>query len=109
MCVLLYLFDKFKLNTNKKYFHNGWPTMRRYIFNKIKYNSSYNIGQDSDFNSNVILNGFNTTILNVSLGFYRKDNLCIYFIKSKTLYPNFTTLDIKSRSSVEYKESLNLI
>lgn len=59
--------------------HNGWPTMRRYIFNKIKYNSSYNIGQDSDFNSNVILNGFNTTILNISLGFYKKDNLCLNY------------------------------
>lgn len=59
--------------------HNGWPTMRRYIMEKIKYNISYMSGQDSDFNSRVILNGYNTSILNISLGFYKKDNSCVNF------------------------------
>lgn len=56
--------------------HNGWPTMRRYIMKKIKYNLSYWYGQDVDFNSNVILSGYNTSILNISLGYYKKDNSC---------------------------------
>lgn len=60
----------------KEPIHNGWPTMRSYIFDRMKYNISYSFGQDSDFNSNVILMGFNVVILNVSLGYYKKDNLC---------------------------------
>lgn len=56
--------------------HNGWPSMRRYVMKSILYNEKYNIGQDSDFNAQVALNGFNISILNLYLGYYKKDNLC---------------------------------
>lgn len=67
---------KYIKEIKKELIHNGWPTMRRYIFNKVHYNVSYKYGQDSDFNSNVILHGYNASILNISLGYYIKDNKC---------------------------------
>lgn len=56
--------------------HNGWPSMRRYIMKKIKYNSRYDYGEDSDFNSRVIISRYNVAILNITLGYYKKDNAC---------------------------------
>lgn len=63
--------------------HNGWLTMRRYILERIKYNDSYKTGEDVDFNTNVIINKYNVTILNNSLGYYKRDNKCIYFHKCR--------------------------
>lgn len=63
--------------------HNGWPTMRRYILERIKYNNSYEIGEDVDFNTNIILNKYNVTILNYSLGYYIRDNKCKNYYKCK--------------------------
>lgn len=68
-----------------EYIHNGWPTMRRYIMKKIKYNESYAHGQDSDFNANVILSGFNTSILNIALGYYVKDNICLNYKRCRIM------------------------
>lgn len=95
-----YIYNSYYLNYNKEESHhqwcckyikelkkdlisNGWATMRRYIMNKIKYNISYSAGEDSDFNSRVILNGYNTSILNISLGYYRKGNTCINYAMCK--------------------------
>lgn len=55
---------------------NGWSSMRRYLFNKLQFNSTYNCGEDSDFNTKAILSGYNLMILNMTLGYYIKDNTC---------------------------------
>lgn len=56
---------------------NGWSSMRRYLFNKIQFNFSINIGEDSEFNMKAILLGFNLTLVNMSLGYYIRDNTCM--------------------------------
>lgn len=55
---------------------NGWSSMRRYIFNNLYYNESLDSGEDSDFNGKIVLYGHNLTLLNMTLGYYKKDNSC---------------------------------
>eukprot|EP00922_Rhytidocystis_sp_ex-Travisia-forbesii_P035169 GHVS01052212.1.p1 GENE.GHVS01052212.1~~GHVS01052212.1.p1 ORF type:complete len:508 (-),score=79.39 GHVS01052212.1:538-2061(-) len=51
--------------------HNGWVTVRRSVFDKIKFPDSF-MGEDSLFNWRAIRSGFNFTALNLKLGIYLK-------------------------------------
>lgn len=57
--------------------HNGWPTVKRKVMNYIKYDKQYDRGQDSDFNSRVILGGYDIKLISLKLGLYKKSRkLC---------------------------------
>lgn len=57
--------------------HNGWTTVKRKVMNYIKYDKQYDRGQDSDFNSRVILGGYDIKLISLKLGLYKKSRkLC---------------------------------
>lgn len=62
---------------------NGWITVKRSVFLIEKYNelSLYRRAEDSEYNSRIILKGYNALILKLILGFYSKRNNCNYYLQ----------------------------
>lgn len=62
--------------SNGFYITNGWPTIKRRIMDKIKFNESLTATEDLDFISRVVRSGYKVSIFKKPLGFYIKDNQC---------------------------------
>lgn len=63
--------------SNGFYITNGWPSIKRYIMNYIKFNESLYGTEDLDFISRVVVKGFKVALFKMPLGFYIKDFNCI--------------------------------
>lgn len=62
--------------SNGFYITNGWPSLKRIIMKRIKYNESLYSTEDLDFISRVVRNGYNVGIFRKPLGYYIKDSKC---------------------------------
>lgn len=56
---------------NKAIFHNGWLTIKRNIMKRMKYNEKYDYGEDSEFNSRLIMNRYKIILIDLQLGSYK--------------------------------------
>lgn len=62
--------------SNGFFITNGWPTLKRKIMDKIKFNETLNSTEDLDFISRVVRSGYKVSIFKKPLGYYIKDNQC---------------------------------
>lgn len=62
--------------SNGFYITNGWPTIKRNIMDKIKFNESLSSTEDLDFISRIVDKGYKVALFKMPLGYYVKDNFC---------------------------------
>ena len=61
--------------------HHGFPTVKKYVLEKVKFNNNYPRGQDSLFCQEVVYNNFNTILVDAELMIYNNNwipDLSIY-------------------------------
>lgn len=64
----------------KYHISNGWITIKKSMFNMEKFNEDVSIqrAEDSEYNARVISRGYKALILTMILGYYSKQNECLY-------------------------------
>lgn len=78
-CKKTFSFDKriYKCDVSNGFFiTNGWPSIKRKIMHKIKFNISLKSTEDLDFISRIVRYGYKVSLYKKPLGFYIKDNKC---------------------------------
>lgn len=78
-CKYTFHFDNriYKCDVSNGFFiTNGWPSIKRSIMHKIKFNVSLQSTEDLDFISRIVRNGYKVSLYRKPLGYYIKDNQC---------------------------------
>lgn len=78
-CKKTFCFDNriYKCDVSNGFFiTNGWPSIKRNIMYKIKFNVSLKSTEDLDFISRIVRYGYKVSLYRKPLGFYIKDNRC---------------------------------
>lgn len=78
-CIKTFNFDNriYRCDVSNGFFiTNGWPTIKRKIMDKIKFNDTLTATEDLDFISRVVRCGYKVSIFKMPLGYYIKDNKC---------------------------------